>query len=309
MVYGLKNSDLVLAPMAGFTDASFRKLCQKHGAKLSFTEMISVNALVRRNTATLRLLKTLNENVVVQLFGHKPELFAESVKVIQEYEKNNNTEFKGIDINMGCPSTKIIKQGSGSALLARPRLIFEIIKTLVKITKKPVSCKIRTGIDSKHINAIEIAKICEKAGATMITVHGRTQKQGYTGKADWQIIKNIKDNIKIPVVANGDIKDKKSFEKCRKITNADYFMIGRASLGNPFIFEELKGNNINKNKIDAFFEYLYDAQEIGININQIKMHAQTFTKGIPNSTKIRIRLAKAQTINSIIKIMKQAEKT
>ncbi len=310
----LKNlnlkSDIFLAPMAGFTDAAFRKLCQNYGVTLTFTEMISANALSRNNKATLKLLQSFpDENVGVQLFGQDPKTFVKAIKVLEKFEKENNFRFAVIDLNFGCPASKIIRQGSGSVLMARPNKIKQIVEAVVGVANRPVFCKIRSGISSKKINAVEIAKICESAGASLVTVHSRTQKQGYTGKADWLVIKQVKESVGISVCANGDIKDYNSYSKCKEETGADYFMIGRASLGNPFIFKEI----INKKKIDisttmkldAFIDYLDFAKQLDLNLNQIKVQAQNFTRGIPGSSKIRNALSRVKGLNAILKIIKE----
>lgn len=306
------KNNLFLAPMAGISDCAFRKICQEQGAGLTFTEMISVNALARRNKATIKLLQFFpDENVGVQLFGYDPELFVKAIHVLKEFEKGNNFKFKVIDLNFGCPASKIIKQGSGSALLQRPNKLKKIVEAVVQVAERPVYCKIRTGIDSKKINAVEIAKICQSAGASLITVHGRTQKQGYTGKADWSIIKEVKESLDIPVCANGDIKDYDSYLKCKNETNADFFMIGRASLGNPFVFKEIineKPLTISKTmKLDSLIDYIDLAKNIDINFNQIKVHTQCFTKGLPNSSYIRNKISKIKGLNGLLKLIKEIE--
>jgi nifR3 family TIM-barrel protein len=307
----LKNN-LFLAPMAGFTDAAFRKLCQDYGAAITFTEMISVNALSRKNKATLSLLSFFpDENVGIQLFGQDPKTFVKAIEVLEEFEKKNNFKFAIIDLNFGCPASKIIRQGSGSALLIRPNKIKQIVEAVVEVANRPVFCKIRSGISSKKINAVEIAKICESAGASLITIHCKTQKQGYTGKADWSIIKKVKQEVNVPICVNGNIKDLDSYLKCKEETGADYFMIGRGAIGNPFIFKELVDNKkilpSIEMKIDAFMSYLDLAKQLNINFNQIKVHAQNFTRGIPSSTKIRNALSRVKSLNAILKIIKEIQ--
>jgi nifR3 family TIM-barrel protein len=304
----LKNN-IFLAPMAGFTDAAFRKLSQDYGATMTFTEMVSVNALSRRNKATLKLLSFFtDENIGVQLFGQDPKTFVKAIGILEEFEKEKNFKFAAIDLNFGCPSSKIIRQGSGSALLIRPNKIKQIVEAVVSVAKRPVYCKIRSGISSKKINAVEIAKICEEAGASLVTVHARTQKQGYNGKANWSIIKKVKQEVKIPICANGDIKDFDSYLKCKKETGADCFMIGRAAVGNPFIFKELSEEKkiipSIEMKVAAFMEYLKYAKELDINFNQIKVHAQNFTRGIPSSTKIRNALSRVKDLGELLIIIK-----
>jgi len=304
------KNNLFLAPMAGFTDVAFRQLCQEKGAGLTFTEMISVNALSRANNATLKLLEfSKNEIVGVQLFGQDPELFIAAIKVIEKFEQENNFKFAVIDINFGCPASKIIKQGSGSALMSRPNKVKQIVETVVSVAKRPVFCKIRSGIDKNSINAVEIAKICEGAGASLLTIHSRTQKQGYSGKADWSLIKEVKDALKIPVCGNGDVTSYDDYLKLKEQTNVDYVMIGRGAIGNPFIFQEIE---LNKNlkissqqKIDMLLEYIDKAQILDINFNQIKIQAQNFIKGIPNSSKIRNKMSRIHGLNGLYKILKE----
>ncbi len=308
MKMDLKNN-IFLAPMAGFTDAAFRKLCQDYGATMTFTEMISVNALSRRNQATLRLLQfSKDETVGIQFFGQDPKFFVKAIKVLEEFEKENNFRFAVIDLNFGCPASKIIRQGSGSTLMQRPNKIKQIVEAVVGVANRPVYCKIRSGINSKKINAVEIAKICDSAGASLITVHSRTQKQGYTGKADWSIIKQVKENIEIPVCANGDIKDLDSYLKCKEETAADYFMIGRGAIGNPFIFKEVSEEKkivpSIEMKISAFMSYLDYAKKLDLNFNQIKVHAQNFTRGIPGSAKIRNDLSRVKDLDELLGIIK-----
>jgi tRNA-dihydrouridine synthase B len=305
-----QKNNIFLAPMAGFTDAAFRKLSQDYGAAMTFTEMVSVNALSRNNKATLKLLQFFpDENVGVQLFGQDPKNFIKAIKVLEEFEKENNFKFTVIDLNFGCAASKIVRQGSGSALMARSNRLKQIVEAVVSVAKRPVYCKLRLGISSKKINVVKIAKICESAGASMITIHARTQRQGYTGKADWSVIKKVKEEIKIPVCANGDIKDYDSYIKCKEETGADYFMIGRATLGNPFIFQEIVEEKkilpSIEMKIAAFMKYLEYAKKLNINFNHIKVHAQNFTRGIPGSTIIRNALARTKTLGELLKIIKE----
>ena len=227
-------SNLILAPMAGFTDVAHRSICREFGAGLTVTEMVSVNAIFfdRTKKGTLKLLKTEpNEKPCsVQLFGNNPERFKEVLQY-PEFKK-----FDIIDINMGCPAKKITRNKEGGFLMTDMVLAEKIIRTCVEYANRPVTVKFRIGYGTNDNNCVEFAKMCEKAGVSAITLHARTAAQGYSGTADWTKIAEVKKAIKIPVIANGDIVDLKSLEECKRITNADGFMIGRASVGKPWIF-------------------------------------------------------------------------
>ncbi len=310
----LKN-DLFLAPLAGVTDAPFRMLCKKQGAALTFTEMISANALSRKNNSTIKLAQTLEDEnpIAIQLFGQNPDIFEKSLKLLPDLEKKNKTLFDIVDINFGCPSKNIISQGSGSALLARPNKVAEIVKVVRANTDKIVSCKIRTGLDNNNMNAVEIAKICQESGADFLTVHGRTQKQAYTGKANWDEIRKVKNALDIPVCGNGDVKSYSDYVSLKEKTKADFVMIGRASFGNPFIFKEInskgKFKHTIQDKLDALSEYIDNATKIGIDYAIIKRQAQMFTKGIPKSTILRLKISKTNGLNGLYKIIKSIERT
>ena len=252
----LKNN-IIVAPMAGYTDLAFRSLCQKYGAGLVCTEMISSQALHYKNKKTEDMLLSIDKKpCAVQIFGHNPEIMAEAVK------NPLLSKFDVIDLNMGCPAPKIIKNGDGGALLKNVELARKIIEACVKITKKPITVKFRIGYDEDHINAIEFAKMCENAGATAITVHGRTVKQGYSGAVRYDVIKSVKESVKIPVFANGDCKTKKDVDKILNETCADGIMIGRAAIGNPEIFAQI--TKVKSMKVDKF--------------KQIKFHYETMLK-------------------------------
>ena len=223
------KSKLILAPMHNVTNIAFRIMCKKYGASLVCTELLSANAVAREDNLNLKLAITnKSENPVsAQLFGQNTENIVKAAKILEK-------QFDIIDINFGCPSKNILEQGAGAALLKRKNKIKEIVEETSKAIKKPLTVKIR------NEDAVEIAKICEKAGASAIIIHARTIKQGYSGKADWNIIRQIKENVKIPVIGNGDVIDGESAEQMLKQTSCDYIMIGRGAIGNPFIFKQIK---------------------------------------------------------------------
>ncbi len=288
----------VLAPIADITDVAYRVLCRRYGASLVFSEMVSINALIRNNKATLKLTKIAEEErpVAIQLFGTKLEYFAKAVKLLDS---------DIIDLNLGCPATNILKQGAGGALLIRPGKIKEIVETLVKNTDKPVTVKMRSGM--KKVNAVEIARIAEEAGASAITLHPRLVVQGYSGKADWSLIKEVKENVSIPVIGNGDVVDRTSAEKMLKETKCDLVMIGRAAIGDPSIFSRLvneKEKPSYEENIKLLFDYYELAKQYRVyNFDAFKRRAMDFTKSYPNSTRTRLKMAKLGTIEQIKEIL------
>lgn len=213
---------IFLAPMAGFTDKTFRSLCSKFGADVTITEMVSSKALVLGSAKTKELISFSEEEKIrgVQIFGSDAKIMAESVKILQD-----EFEYDFIDINMGCPVPKIVKSGEGSALMKNPSLAAKIVEEVAKVSRKPVSVKIRKGFDDENINAPEFAYVLQESGASFVTVHGRTRAQMYSGKADWEIIRKVKEKVKIPVIANGDIVDFESAKKAYEVTRADSIMI------------------------------------------------------------------------------------
>lgn len=296
------KADALLAPMAGVTDVAFRTLCRRYGAGLAVTEMISANALARKNKAALRLLQLEQDQPrAVQLFGQNTENIVKAARFLED-------RCEVIDLNFGCPAAKIIRQGAGSALLERPAKIKEIVADAATAVQVPVTCKLRLGIRKEGINILETAEICEEAGAAMLTIHARTQKQGYTGKADWDWIKRVRERVSIPVAGNGDVCTVEDYLQMKKETGCDYVMIGRGAIGNPHIFRQIKGYNTTKEysqEIDnkkAFLEYLELAKLHKIEFKYIKMQAIYFTKGKRNAAALRRELTKTKTIRQVMAI-------
>lgn len=288
------DSKAILAPMHEITNLAFRIMCKKYGAGLVSTELISANGIVDGNKTVQRLAATdkLEKPAVAQLFGQSAEKMVLAAKIL---EKN----FSIIDINFGCPSKRIIGQGAGAALLKKKNKIAEIVKEVSSAIKKPLTVKIRAGFDARNINGVEIAKICEENGASAIIVHGRTVGQGYSGKADWNIIKKVKETVSVPVIGNGDVIDGKSAEKMLNETNCDYVMIGRAAVGNPFVFKQIntylkEGKLIKQTKeekIKDYFEYIRLSKKFNcFSFKDAKQKAQEFTKGLEGSSKLRKKI-------------------
>ena len=284
--------------MAEVSYLPFRLLCRKYGAALAYTEQLSALAVINENKKTLELAKTIPEEkpVGLQLFGRNPESLVNAAKKL---EKN----FDIIDLNFGCPSKKIVQQGYGSALLKEKEKIFEIINTLANNITKPVTVKMRSGF--KKVEALELAKVMEKAGASAITIHARTQEQGYSGEADWSIIKQVKEKTSIPIIGNGDVTTPQSAEELLNQTKCDYIMIGSAAKINPWIFKQIlhylnTGEILEQNKeekIDLFFEYCkLDTMK---SVKIIRDRAIDFTRGIPRSAKIREKIGHMKNIEGI----------
>jgi nifR3 family TIM-barrel protein len=288
--------------MHNVTNIAFRIMCKKYGASLVSTELLSANAISRKNKAVMKLAQTEDREkpICVQLFGQNTENLVQAAKILEK-------KFDIIDINFGCPSRKIMQQGSGGALLKRKNKIAEIVKKASDSIKKPLTVKIRKGFEN-NINATEIAKICEKNGASAITIHARTVEQGYSGKADWDIIKKIKKELKIPVIGNGDVWTGEDAKQILEQTNCDYIMVGRAAIGNPFIFKQINeylktGNQISqskKEKIKDYFEYIKLTKEYDcFSLKDARWKAQEFTKGFKGSNKLRMKLNSVKTWEEI----------
>lgn len=299
------KSNLILAPMAGLSDVAFRNMCLKFGAGLVCTEMVSAKALSYKNKKTEDLLVTLDDETpkAVQIFGHEPEIMAEAVK------NPLLAKFDIIDINMGCPAPKIIKNDDGSALLKNFDLAKQIISACVNATDKPVTVKFRIGFDENENIAVDFAKMCERAGAAAITVHGRTTKQGYSGSVDYETIKQVKQAVNIPVFANGNCETREDYENILKITKADGIMIGRASLGSPEIFEEIltgKKPNVNKfEQIKYHYEILMKFFPEKMVVLSMRTHLANYLKKGYKNTKLLIELLKMNSYKEIIEKLRQ----
>jgi len=299
------KSKALLAPMSGYTDPAFRHLCRKYKAGLTYTEFVSSAGLTRKNKRTLEILKKspLEKPSATQIFGNNIKELAQSAKFLEK-------KFDIIDINCGCPAIKVIKTKAGSELMKNPNKIAKIIKKLNKEVKNPITIKIRAGIDNKHINALEIAKIAEKAGASAITIHARTQKQGYSGKADWKLIKKIKQQLKIPVIGNGDIATPEQFKQKLEESGVDYIMIGRGAISNPYLFKQINdymqtGKYDTKDKFKQFREYLVLAKKFDVDFIKIKNHAVGFTRGTRGGARLRKEIMGCKSLGEVEKVMKK----
>lgn len=304
------NNPFILAPMAGVCDLPFRLLCKEKGAAMVCTEMVSAKAIYYNNKNTKELL-TIDKNegpVSLQLFGSEPKLMAEMAKRIEEIP------FDILDFNMGCPVPKVVNNGEGSALMKNPVLAGHIIEAMANAISKPVTVKIRAGFDAEHINAVEIAKIAENSGAAAITVHARTREQYYSGKADREIIRLVKEAVTIPVIGNGDIDCYESAKHMLEYTGCDGVAIGRGAEGNPWIFEELNakyaGLDYNKPSLEEVMEMImrharmlidYKGEYIGI--REMRKHAAWYTAGFKGASKLRGRLNEASSIESLEEII------
>ena len=293
------KSNVILAPMAGYTDLACRHMCLAAGAGLVCTEMVSSKALHYKNKKTEELLKTFvnDRPTAVQLFGHEPEIMAEAVKnpLLQNFDI--------IDINMGCPARKNISNGDGSALLKDIELAKKVIEACVAVTKKPITVKFRIGYEKDENIAVEFAKMCEEAGASAITVHGRTTSQGYAGNVNYEAIKKVKQAVAIPVFANGDCRSKEDFEEILRITGADGIAIGRASIGCPEIFSEITGKNFKMSKLEQV-KYHYETliNEFGENfaIKYMRSHLAGYLSKKYKNSELLVKLLKKEKYSEIL---------
>lgn len=286
------NNNIFLAPMAGITDVSYRSICKEFGVGLTYSEMISAKGMYYNDEKTKLLMQKAEIEVpfAIQIFGSDADIMASTVEEVGKHADI-------IDINMGCPAPKVVKNGDGSKLMQSPELIDEITRKVVEKAKVPVTIKIRKGWDKEHVNAVQIARIAEKNGISAITVHGRTREEFYSGKADWNIIKEVKDSVSIPVIGNGDIISIESANEIFEKTNCDAIMIGRASLGNPWIFKEIiTGEKIEKscedvkNMIIKHLNMLVKEKGEYTAIREMRKHIGWYIKGFANAAEIRKRV-------------------
>ena len=308
----IKNR-IVLAPMAGISNTSYRKIIKEMGAGLIYAEMVSDKALCFSNEKTFDLLKMSEEErpIAQQIFGSDKESFVKAARIIEEKMHPDI-----IDINMGCPVPKVaVRAQAGSALLKNPDKVYEIVSSVVKAVTVPVTVKIRSGWDEKNINAVEIAKKCEEAGASAITIHGRTRAQGYSGKADWNIIKQVKEAVKIPVIGNGDVTSCYDAKKMIDETGVDAVMIGRGVLGNPWLIKECV-DYLNDGKepeevsfvdkvqmMRKHYELLAQDKCEKLALLEIRSHIIWYLKGMPQSKEIKNKICQSKTTEDIFNII------
>ena len=290
------ENNVFLAPMAGVTDKTYRIICRQMGAGLVFSEMVSSKGIYYKDkkTNSLTSVDRLERPIALQLFGSDPDIMAEVV----ERDINSRQDIDVLDLNMGCPAPKIVKNGDGAALLKNPSLIKKILNKLLEVSNKPVTVKIRMGWDSNCLNGIEVAKIAEAEGVSAITIHGRTKEMFYSGKADWDFIKKVKESVNIPVIGNGDIFEPIDALNMMKYTGCDGVAIGRGAMGNPWIFKRIKLIMEGKEDIKPTYEEIinmaikhlnmicqYKGERVGV--NEMRKHISWYIKGMENSNRIK----------------------
>ncbi|MCI5878344.1 MAG: tRNA dihydrouridine synthase DusB [Lachnospiraceae bacterium] len=301
------ENNLVLGPMAGVTDLPFRLLCKEQGAGLLCMEMVSAKGIYynNKNTEQLLAIDEREHPVSLQIFGSDPEIMSEMAKKIEE------RPFDILDINMGCPVPKVVNNGDGSALMKNPVLAGKIIEKTARAIKKPVTVKIRKGFDDAHINAVEMAKVAEASGAAAIAVHGRTREQYYSGRADWDIIRQVKEAVKIPVIGNGDILIPEDAIRMEEQTGCDGFMIARGAQGNPWIFAQIlhyfkTGEHLPKPTAEEMVQMMLRHARMQLafkgdytGIREIRKHAAWYTAGYPNAARLRSAINEVESYEQL----------
>lgn len=302
------ENEVFLAPMAGVTDLPFRLICKELGCGLLYTEMINAKALCYDDKNTKKMLNILDEEhpVAVQIFGSEPEFMGKAAQILNDYPNEI------LDINMGCPAPKVVKNGDGSALMRNPKLAGQVLDQVVKNSKKPVTLKIRKGWDDNSVNALEIAKIAEDCGICAITIHGRTREQYYSGQADWDIIGEVKSQISIPVIGNGDVTSVEDAIRIKDHTGCDAIMIGRGAQGNPWIFKridhymktgQLLDPPSKDEKIDIAIKHMDLAiKEHGeyVAVREMRKHIGWYLKGMKHSARFRDQINHMETAKEVI---------
>ncbi|MBN8048846.1 tRNA dihydrouridine synthase DusB [Paraclostridium bifermentans] len=302
------DNKVFLSPMAGVTDLPFRLICKEQDCGMLYTEMINAKALCYDDQNTKKMLKIEEEEhpVAVQIFGSDPAFMGGAAEILNEYPNEI------LDINMGCPAPKVIKNGDGSALMKNPKLAEEVLKSVVKNSKKPVTLKIRKGWDDNNINAVEIAKIAEASGISALAIHGRTREQYYSGKADWDIIAKIKESINIPVIGNGDVFEVEDAINMINKTNCDAIMIGRGAQGNPWIFKrinhymktgEILPEPTGEEKINTALKHLklaIDEHGEYVAVREMRKHIAWYLKGLRGSARLRDEINKIESYEEVV---------